>query len=206
MVWHDRTMRPNRTTGRQAGAAPSQRTRYQVICGEALGVLKTLPAGSVDMCMTSPPYWGHREYDAHGIGQEPTHTEYVSNLYSILQEVKRILLSRQPWLQSRACAAGLREACRARRSHRLCRDRCRRCRRGRPPSWRELHRGRRCSALCRSLRRCRPRTLSSSHFENLIWPLPISGRRRADRAGLASLVGCSRSRLFGVASKEPSLL
>ena len=47
---------------------------------------------------------------------------------------------------------------------------------------------------------------SSSHFENLIWPLPISGRRRADRAGLASLVGCSRSRLFGVASKEPSLL
>ena len=70
----------------------------------------------------------------------------------------------------------------------------RRCRRGRPPSWRELHRGRRCSALCRSLRRCRSRTLSSSHFENLIWPLPISGRRRADRAGLASLVGCSRSR------------
>jgi hypothetical protein len=68
-----------------------------------------------------------------------------------------------------------------RRSHRLCRDKCRRCRRGRPPSWRELHRGRRCSALCRSLRRCRPRTLSSSHFENLIWPLPISGRRRADR-------------------------
>ena len=42
-------------------------------------------------------------------------------------------------------------------------------------------RGRRCSALCRSLRRCRPRTLSSSHFENLIWPLPISGRRRARR-------------------------
>ena len=33
------------------------------------------------------PYWGHREYDAHGIGQEPTHTEYVSNRYSILQEL-----------------------------------------------------------------------------------------------------------------------
>jgi len=32
--------------------------------------------------MTSPPYWGHREYDAHGIGQEPTHTEYLSNLYT----------------------------------------------------------------------------------------------------------------------------
>src|ERR1700674_3579173 len=96
------------------------------------------------------------------------------------------LLSRQPWLQSRACAARLREACRARRSHRLCRDRCRRCRRGRPPSWRELHRGRRCSALCRSLRRCRARTLSSSHFENLIWPLPISGRRRASFRDVAS--------------------
>ena len=43
------------------------------------------------MCMTSPPYWGHREYDAHGIGQEPTHAEYVMNLCNILQEVKRIL-------------------------------------------------------------------------------------------------------------------
>jgi hypothetical protein len=45
---------------------------------------------------------------------------------------------------------------------------------------------RRCSALCQSLRRCRPRTLSSSHFENLIWPLPISGRRRASFRDAAS--------------------
>jgi len=34
----------------------------KVICGDALSVLKTFPSESVDMAITSPPYWGLRDY------------------------------------------------------------------------------------------------------------------------------------------------
>jgi site-specific DNA-methyltransferase (adenine-specific) len=64
---------------------------FRVMCGDALGLLKTLPPSSVDMCMTSPPYWGHREYDVSGIGQETTHETYIDRLCAVLQEVKRVL-------------------------------------------------------------------------------------------------------------------
>ena len=67
------------------------RPHFQVLCGDALQILRTLPAASVDMCMTSPPYWGHREYDVPGIGQEPSYAAYVLALCGILAEVKRVL-------------------------------------------------------------------------------------------------------------------
>lgn len=53
--------------------------------------LRTLPTASVDMCMTSPPYWGHREYDTDGIGQEPIYPAYIASLIAILNEVRRVL-------------------------------------------------------------------------------------------------------------------
>jgi site-specific DNA-methyltransferase (adenine-specific) len=71
--------------------SPSAQPSYRVLCGDALEVLRGLPSGSVDACMTSPPYWGHREYEVEGIGQEATYEEYVSRLYAVLQEVKRVL-------------------------------------------------------------------------------------------------------------------
>lgn len=43
------------------------------------------------MCMTSPPYWGHREYDTSGIGQEPNYQQYVMDLAAVLTEVRRVL-------------------------------------------------------------------------------------------------------------------
>lgn len=64
---------------------------YRVYCGDALDVLKTLPSASIDMCMTSPPYWGHREYEVDGIGQELTYEGYVTSLCLILREVYRAL-------------------------------------------------------------------------------------------------------------------
>jgi site-specific DNA-methyltransferase (adenine-specific) len=64
---------------------------FDVICGDALDVLEKFPANSVDMCMTSPPYWGHREYENNGIGQEETCNDYVTALCSIISEVKRVL-------------------------------------------------------------------------------------------------------------------
>jgi len=41
--------------------------------------------------MTSPPYWGHREYDTGGLGQEPTYRAYIASLIAILDEVRRVL-------------------------------------------------------------------------------------------------------------------
>jgi DNA modification methylase len=65
--------------------------RFEVHCGDAIAVLRTLPSESVDMCVTSPPYWGHREYDTSGVGQEPTFAAYITNLTAIIAEVRRVL-------------------------------------------------------------------------------------------------------------------
>ena len=60
--------------------------------GDSLEVLKTFPDESIDMCVTSPPYWGLRDYDEEGqIGQEKTPQEFVNNLCDIFDEVKRVL-------------------------------------------------------------------------------------------------------------------
>jgi len=72
--------------------------KNKIIQGEALGVLKTLPAESVDMVMTSPPYWSLRSYlpkdhpdKAKEIGSEPTFKEYLDKMMLIFAEVKRVL-------------------------------------------------------------------------------------------------------------------
>ncbi len=54
-------------------------------------VLASLPANSVDMMMTSPPYWGQRQYDSDGIGLESSAAEFIDNLVAIVAEVKRVL-------------------------------------------------------------------------------------------------------------------
>lgn len=65
--------------------------KHRIICGDALPVLAGLEESSIDMCITSPPYWGHREYDVPGIGQEPSLEEYIDGLCAILNQVKRVL-------------------------------------------------------------------------------------------------------------------
>lgn len=60
--------------------------------GDALEVLRTLPAGSVDSCVTSPPYWGLRDYGADGqIGLEATPAAFVERLTAVFEEVRRVL-------------------------------------------------------------------------------------------------------------------
>lgn len=64
----------------------------KVICGDAAEVLKTLPQGSVNMCVTSPPYYGLRDYGEGGqIGLEQTPQEYIGRLTEVFDEVKRVL-------------------------------------------------------------------------------------------------------------------
>jgi site-specific DNA-methyltransferase (adenine-specific) len=59
--------------------------------GDALDVLKDLSSNSIDCAVTSPPYWGKREYANGGIGLEPDYRDFVKNLAAILVELKRTL-------------------------------------------------------------------------------------------------------------------
>ncbi len=65
---------------------------YTLHHGDCLEVLATLPDCSVDCCVTSPPYFGLRDYghDAQ-IGLEPTPDEFVSKLVAVFREVRRVL-------------------------------------------------------------------------------------------------------------------
>jgi DNA modification methylase len=60
--------------------------------GDCLSTLKTLPDNSVDCCVTSPPYYGLRDYGISGqIGQEESPYEYIKNLTAVFSEVYRVL-------------------------------------------------------------------------------------------------------------------
>jgi len=61
------------------------------LLGDAVEVLRDFPSESVDFCMTSPPYWGKREYSNGGIGLEKHYSEYIARLLAIFAEVKRVL-------------------------------------------------------------------------------------------------------------------
>lgn len=63
------------------------------IAGDSIDVLQGIPTESIDCCMTSPPYWGKREYLNGGIGLESTPYQYIENLLQIFLEVKRALKS-----------------------------------------------------------------------------------------------------------------
>lgn len=63
-----------------------------ILQGNSLDVLRTLGSGSVQTCITSPPYWGLRDYGIDGqLGCESTPHEYVQNLADIFDEVWRVL-------------------------------------------------------------------------------------------------------------------
>ncbi len=69
--------------------------------GHALEILKTFPDSSINMCITSPPYWGLRDYKTDSVkwqdgwlgelGTEPDFDAYINHLCDIFDEVKRVL-------------------------------------------------------------------------------------------------------------------
>lgn len=67
-------------------------TTCQIINGDALTELRKLPVESVQCVVTSPPYWGLRDYGVKGqIGLEPTPDAYVTKLVEVFREVRRVL-------------------------------------------------------------------------------------------------------------------
>lgn len=64
----------------------------RIICADAIEGLKTLDSESVDMCVTSPPYYGLRDYGVDGqLGIETSPDEYIANLTTVFDEVYRVL-------------------------------------------------------------------------------------------------------------------
>lgn len=66
---------------------------HRIITGDCIEGMKTLPDGSVHTCVTSPPYFGLRDYGGGNseIGQEETMEDYIKNMVEVFREVKRIL-------------------------------------------------------------------------------------------------------------------
>ncbi len=64
----------------------------KILQGNCLEVLKYLPEQSVNTCITSPPYWGLRNYqEEEQLGLEDTPEEFVESLVKVFREVKRVL-------------------------------------------------------------------------------------------------------------------
>ena len=60
--------------------------------GDCRAVLPTLPDASVHCVVTSPPYWGLRDYGVDGqLGLEPDFNAYVANMVGVFREVRRVL-------------------------------------------------------------------------------------------------------------------
>lgn len=63
-----------------------------VITGKSLEVIKTFPDESINCVITSPPYWQLRDYGWDGQwGLEPTYQMYLENLWSLMDEIWRVL-------------------------------------------------------------------------------------------------------------------
>lgn len=83
------------------GESSIQVRNTTILLGDVRASLRTLSAGSVHCCVTSPPYWGLRSYGtepqiwANGwrgeLGSEPTIEQFVSNIVDVFREVKRVL-------------------------------------------------------------------------------------------------------------------
>lgn len=65
---------------------------YTILVGDCRDTLRSLPDQSVHCCVTSPPYYGLRDYGVEGqLGLEPTPDEYVAQMVSVFREVRRVL-------------------------------------------------------------------------------------------------------------------
>ena len=66
--------------------------KYSILLGDNLDELKKIPDGFFQSCVTSPPYWGLRNYDSEGqLGLEKNPEEYVKKIVLLFREIRRVL-------------------------------------------------------------------------------------------------------------------
>ena len=66
--------------------------KYELLNGDCVAMLRTLKDNSVNCCVTSPPYFGLRDYGCDGqIGLEETPDQFIAKLVEVFREVKRVL-------------------------------------------------------------------------------------------------------------------
>jgi len=64
----------------------------RILAGDSREVLPLLESETIQCCVTSPPYWGLRDYDHPSqVGAEESPEHYVENLVAIFREVRRVL-------------------------------------------------------------------------------------------------------------------
>lgn len=61
-----------------------------IILGDCLEILKTIEDNSIDLVITSPPYYKQREYCGIGVGNEQTECEYLDNIIAVFDECVRV--------------------------------------------------------------------------------------------------------------------
>lgn len=65
---------------------------HQILVGDCLELLQQMPDQSINCCVTSPPYFGLRDYGVDGqIGLEETPAEFIARLVDVFREVRRVL-------------------------------------------------------------------------------------------------------------------
>ena len=65
---------------------------WDILQGDAIEVMRGMEPESVHCCITSPPYWGLRDYGVDGAyGLEPTLDEYIERMVAVFREVRRVL-------------------------------------------------------------------------------------------------------------------
>jgi len=66
--------------------------QHRILVGDCIDMMRTLPDKSVHTCVTSPPYFGLRDYGVDGqIGLEETPGEFIARLVEVFREVRRVL-------------------------------------------------------------------------------------------------------------------
>ncbi|QAY85355.1 DNA-methyltransferase [Pseudomonas arsenicoxydans] len=66
--------------------------QHRILVGDCIDMMRTLPDQSVNTCVTSPPYFGLRDYGVDGqIGLEETPAEFIVRLVDVFREVRRVL-------------------------------------------------------------------------------------------------------------------
>jgi len=62
----------------------------QILCGDAGEILKEIPSNSVNLVITSPPYYKQRDYGGQGIGDEPSVEQYVEKVVEVFKQCVRV--------------------------------------------------------------------------------------------------------------------